>query len=169
MFARSFLFQIFPHLCKKPQDKWVDQTFPKPKGKFFVEIILSSKYSWKRNRFSTVIVNMWDLKWMTCPELSFDVTDGHGLKWCIKMDKLFFLIYLFPCFIKLGVVRLVFFVLLCKLPESYENKRFRVLMCILCISILEVCRFLCGFREKNVVVITRWCNFRQQRSVLTQF
>ena len=45
----------------------------------------------------------------------------------IKMDKLFVLIYLSPCFIKLGVVRLfVFFVLLCKLPESYENKRFRV-------------------------------------------
>ena len=36
---------------------------------------------------------------------------------------------------------------------------------ILRISILEVCRFLCSFREKNVVVITCWCNFRQQRSV----
>ena len=51
--SRSF------HICaKKPQDKWVDQTFPKPKGKFFVEIILSLKYSWKRNRFPIVIVNM---------------------------------------------------------------------------------------------------------------
>ena len=30
-------------------------------------------------------------------------------------------------------------------------------------------QFLCGFRENNVVVITSWCNFRQQRSVLTQF
>ena len=87
--SRSF------HICaKKPQDKWVDQTFPKPNGKFFVEIILSSKYSWKRNRFSIVIVSMWDSKWMTYLELSFDVTDGHGLKWCIKMDKLFVLIYL---------------------------------------------------------------------------
>ena len=36
------------HICaKKPQDKCVhvDRTFPKPKGKFFMEIILSSKYS----------------------------------------------------------------------------------------------------------------------------
>ena len=64
--------------AKKPQDKWVDWTFPKPKGRFFVEIILSSKYSWKRNKLSIVIVNMWDSKWMTYPELSFDVTDGHG-------------------------------------------------------------------------------------------
>ena len=54
------------HICaKKPQDKWVDRTFPKPKGKFFVENILSSKYSWKRNRFAIVIVNMRDSKWMT--------------------------------------------------------------------------------------------------------
>ena len=102
---------------------------------------------------------------MTYPELSFDVTDGHGL------DKLFVLICLSPCFIKLGVVRLCIFVLLCKLPESYEKK---TVPCILRISILEVRRFLelflCGFREKMLlVVITRWCNFRQQRSVLTQF
>ena len=27
----------------------------------------------------------------------------------------------------------------------------------------------CVVLQKNVVVITRWCNFRQQRSVLTQF
>ena len=107
--ARSFLFQIFPHLCKEAQDEWVDWTFPKPKGKFFVEIILSSKYSWRCNRFSFVIVNMWDSKWMTYPELSFDVNDGHGLKWCIKMDKLFVLINLSPCFIKLGVVWLCIF------------------------------------------------------------
>ena len=33
----------------------------------------------------------------------------------------------------------------------------------------QVCRFLCGFGEKHIVLITRWCNFRQQRSVLTQF
>ena len=37
------------------------------------------------------------------------------------------------------------------------------------ISILEVCRFFVWFYRKNVVVITRWCNFRQQRLVLTQF
>ena len=78
--------------AKKPQDKWVDWTFSKPKGKFFMEIILSSKYLWKHNRFSILIVNMWDSKCMTYLELSFDVTDGHGLKWCIKMDKLFVLI-----------------------------------------------------------------------------
>ena len=58
------------HTCaKKLQDKWVDRTFPKSKGKFFVEIILSSKYLWKRNKFSIVIVSMWDSKWMTFPEL----------------------------------------------------------------------------------------------------
>ena len=42
IFAQSFLFQIFPHLFKKPtKDKWVpvDRTFTKPKGKFFMEII----------------------------------------------------------------------------------------------------------------------------------
>ena len=40
---------------------WVDQTFSKSKGKFFMEIILSSKYSWKRNRFSIVnICETWN-------------------------------------------------------------------------------------------------------------
>ena len=54
-----FLFQIFPHLCKKtPEDKLVDRTFTKLMGKFFLEIILSSKYSRKCDRFSIVIVNM---------------------------------------------------------------------------------------------------------------
>ena len=80
-------FKMAENICaKKPQDKWVDWTFPKPKGKFFVEITLSSKCSWKRNRFSIVIMNIWDSKWITYLELLFDVTDGHGLKWCIKMD-----------------------------------------------------------------------------------
>ena len=102
--------------------KWVDWTFPKPKGKFFMEIILSLKYSWKHNRFSIVIVNMWNSKWMTYLDLLFDVTDGHGLKWCIKMDKLFVLIYLSPCFIKLGVVRLCIFCV------SYTNYLSRMKM-----------------------------------------
>ena len=53
----SFLFQIFPHLFKKPQDKWVDRTFTKPKGKSFMEFALSSKYSRKCNRFSIMIIN----------------------------------------------------------------------------------------------------------------
>ena len=49
------------HICaKKPQDKWVDRTLLKSKEKFFMEIILSSKYSWKHNRFSIVIVNICD-------------------------------------------------------------------------------------------------------------
>ena len=61
---------------------------------------------------------------MIYPELSFDVTDGQGLKWCIKMDKLFVLDYLSPCFIKLGVVRFCIFCVVMQLPESYENKRF---------------------------------------------
>ena len=32
IFSRSFLFQIFPHLFKKPKDKWVDHTFTRPKA-----------------------------------------------------------------------------------------------------------------------------------------
>ena len=44
IFAQSFLTQIFQHLCKKPDDKLVDQTFfTKHNGNFFMEIILSSK------------------------------------------------------------------------------------------------------------------------------
>ena len=38
IFARSLLFQIFLHLLKKPNVKWVDWTFTKPKGKFFMEL-----------------------------------------------------------------------------------------------------------------------------------
>ena len=149
IFARSFLFQIFQHLCKKiPQDKWVDRTFPKPKGKFFMEIILSLKYSWKRNRFSIVIVNMWDSKWMTYPELSFDVTDGHGLKWCIKMDKLFVLIYLSPCFIKLGVVQLCIFYVVMQITRVVWKQ---TVPCIMRISILEVCRFFCVVLQKKML------------------
>ena len=40
----------------------VDRTFSKSKGKLFMEIILSSKYSWKRNRFSIVIVNICETR-----------------------------------------------------------------------------------------------------------
>ena len=156
------------HICaKKPQDIWVDRTFSKSKGKFFMEIVLLSKYSWKRNRFSIVIVNICETRneWLIQSYISFDVTDGHGLKWCIKMDKLFVSDYLSPCVIKLGVVQLCVFCVVMQLPELYENKRFHVMP----ILILEVCRFFVWFYRKNVVVITRWCNFRQQRSVLTQF
>ena len=83
-----------------------------------------------------------------------------------KMDKLFVLDYLSPCFIKLGVVQLCIFCVVMQLPESYENKEFVYIYLdfrsfqVFCVS---------GFIEKDVVVITRWCNFRQQRSVLTQF
>ena len=89
-FARSFLFQIFPHLFKKPKDKWVDRTFTKPKGKSFMEFALSSKYSRKCNRFSIGIVNKlhdwWICHWRTWTD---------SLKWCTKLhvDKLFVLIY----------------------------------------------------------------------------
>ena len=145
IFARFFSSRSF-HICaKKPQGKWVDRTFPEPKGKFFVEIILSSKYSWKRNRFSIMFVNMWDSKWITYPELSFDVTDGRGLKRCIKMDKLSVLIYLSPCFIKLGVVQLCIFCVVMQITWVVWKQ---TVPCILRISILEVCRILCGFREK---------------------
>ena len=153
--SREYLHDLFSsrsfHICaiKKPQDKWVDRTFPKPKEKFFVEIILSSKYLWKRNKFSIVIVNMWDSKWMTYPELSFDVTDGHGLKWCIKMDKLFVLIYLSPCFIKLGVVRLCIFCVVMQITWVVWKQ---TVPCIItmCILILEVCSF-CVVLEKTML------------------
>ena len=60
IFARSFLFQVI--YAKNPQDIWVDRTFSKSKGKFFMEIILSSKYSCKHNRFSIVIVNICETR-----------------------------------------------------------------------------------------------------------
>ena len=166
IFAHDLFSSKSFHICaKKPQDKWVDWTFPKPEEKFFIEIILSSKYSWKCKRFSFVIMNMRDSKWMTYLELSFDVTDGHRLKWCIKMDKLFFLIYSSPCFKILGVNRLCIF---CVMQITWVVWK-QLVKCLMCISILGVCRFLMWFYRKNVVVITRYCNFRQQRSVLTQF
>ena len=65
IFARSFLFNIFLHLCKKPKHKWVDGTF--------TEIILSLKYSRKCNRFSIVrlelndwriIESLMDVEWI---------------------------------------------------------------------------------------------------------
>ena len=59
IFARSFSSKPFHTFCaKKPQDIWVDRTFSMSKEKFFMEIILSLKYSWKCNRFSIVIVNI---------------------------------------------------------------------------------------------------------------
>ena len=47
----------------------------------------------------------------------------------VKMDKLFILDYLSPCFIKLGVVRLCIFCVVMQLPESYENKRLPIGNC----------------------------------------
>ena len=85
IFAQSFPFQIFPHLFTKLKNKWVDHTFTKPKGKFFMEFTLSSKYSRKCNRFSIMIIN----------KLHADATEGRGLKWCIKLDKRFVLIYFY--------------------------------------------------------------------------
>ena len=69
-FAWSFLFQIFPRLFKKPKNKWVDHTSSKPKGKFFMEFTLSSKYSRKCNRFSTMIVNKLH-DWQTWTEVMY--------------------------------------------------------------------------------------------------
>ena len=86
IFARSFLFQIFPHLFKKPKDMWVDRTLTKPKGKIFMEFTLSSKYSRKCKIFSIMILN---LSCMT------NATDRLGLKWCTKLNKLFVLIYFY--------------------------------------------------------------------------
>ena len=58
IFAWSFLYQVFPHLCEEAIRYMSRSNFTKSKGKFFMELILSSKYSWKRNRFSVVIVNI---------------------------------------------------------------------------------------------------------------
>ena len=84
-FARSFLFQIFPHLFKIPKNKWVDRTSTKPKGKFFMEFTLSSKYSRKCNRFSIVIVN----------KLHDWCHDRQGLKWCTYKARQTFCLDLF--------------------------------------------------------------------------
>ena len=85
---------------------------------------------------------------MTYPELSFDVTDGHELKRCTyKMDKLFVLIYLSPCLIKLGVVRLGIFCVVMQITRVVCKQ---IILCIMCISILEVCRFfVCFYRKKK--------------------
>ena len=89
---------------------------------------------------------------MTYLELSFDVTDGHGLKWCIKMDKLFVLDYLSPCFIKLGVVQLiVFFVLFCNyLSRMKTNSSMYNANCNVHLDFIfrGMQVFLCGFTGK---------------------
>ena len=57
IFSRSFLFQIFPHLLKKPKDKWVDCTFTKPKLRkilhgicFVIEILEKMQQIFNHNR-----------------------------------------------------------------------------------------------------------------------
>ena len=58
IFAWSFLFQVFPHLCKEADVS--RSNFFKVWRKILHGNYLSSKYSWKRNRFSIVIVNIWE-------------------------------------------------------------------------------------------------------------
>ena len=141
--SRSF------HICaKKPQDKWLDRTFPKPNGKFFMEIIFSSKCSWKRNRFSIVIMNMWDSKWMTYPELSFDIILCHWWTWTEVMykDGQTFCLDLFISLLrKIGSCSLCIF---CVVMQITWVAWKQTVPCIMRILILEVCRFLCRFREK---------------------
>ena len=74
--ARSFLFQVFPHLCKEATGY---MSRSKSKGKSFMEIILSSKYSWKRNRFSIVIVNICETRneWLMSYDLSGVIVWRH--------------------------------------------------------------------------------------------
>ena len=108
-----FSFKSFCICARKPEDKWVDRNFTKPKRKFFMWILFSSR---ECNRFSIVIVDLQDSSWMT---------DGHRLKWCMKLGKNFVVIYS-PCFTKLGVVQLCIFVSLCKLQYSTSYERFRV-------------------------------------------
>ena len=114
--ARSFLIQIFLHLCKKnPKDnEWMEilQTL---KNNFSCNFF-SSRYLRKCNRFSIVIVDLQDASWMT---------DGHRLKWSMKLGKNFVLIYS-PSLIKLGIVQLCIFVSLCKLQYSTFYEKFRV-------------------------------------------
>ena len=69
------------HICaKKPEDIWVDRTIPKSKGKLFMEIILSLKYSWKCNRFSIVIVNICETQneWLI---RSYRLMSLMGMDW----------------------------------------------------------------------------------------
>ena len=137
-FVRSFLFQIFPHLFKKPKNKWVDRTSTKPKGKFFIEFTLSSKYWRKCNRFSIVIINKLH---------DWSATDGRGLKWCTKLDKLFILVY-FYLLHKIGSCSTLYF--LCY--TNYLTWKQKV-PCIMCISILEAkfMRKKCALYTVNTV------------------
>ena len=113
IFAWSFFFQDLSTFVQRSHKIYGNH--------FVIKILMKTQQIFNHDR-----EHMWDTKWMTYPELSFDVivTDGHGLKWCIKMDKVFVLDYLSPCFIKLGVVWLCIFCVVVQLPESYENKRF---------------------------------------------
>ena len=157
------------HICaKKPQDKWVDRTFPKSKGKFFME----KSFCHRNNRENATDFQSWSWtcktrnEWLFRSYCKLAVTDGHGLKWCIKMEKFFVLIYLSPCFIKFEVIRLCIFWVVMQITWVVWKL---MAPCIMLISILEVCKFFVWSYRKNVVAITHWCNFRQQRSVLTQF
>ena len=86
-FARSFSSKSF-HICaKKPQDIWVDRTFSKSKGKFLMEIVLLSKYSWKCNRFSIVIVNICETRNEWVNDLSRVIVWCHWWAWIEVMYK----------------------------------------------------------------------------------
>ena len=92
IFSCSFLFQIFPHLFKKPKDKWVDCTFTKPKGKSFMEFALSLKYSRKCNRFSNVIMNKlhdWRSHWQTWTEVMYKARQTFCLDLFLLFVRLF--------------------------------------------------------------------------------
>ena len=76
-----FSSKSFHTFCaKKPQDIWVDRTFSKSKGKFFMEIILLLKYSWKCNRFSIVIVNICET-WNEWLIRSYRLMSLMGMDW----------------------------------------------------------------------------------------
>ena len=102
-----FSFKSFCICSKKTKDKWVDHTFTKPKGKFFMEFTLSSIDLRKCNRYSIMIVNKLHDWWQMG-------TDRCEQKWWTKLDKLFVLIYFYMCCKKFVVVSVE---LLCKLPH----------------------------------------------------
>ena len=127
-----FSFKSFCICSKNQKNKWVDRTSTKPKGKFFIEFTLSSKYWRKCNRFSIVIVNKLHDDW--------SATDGRGLKWCTKLDKRFVLIY-FYLLHKIGSCSTMHFLCCYANYLTWKQK----VLCIMHISILEA-----KFAKKSV-------------------
>ena len=154
IFARSFLFQVFPHFCaKKPQDIWVDRTFSKSKGKFFMGINLSLKYSWK---------NTWDFQSWLWTYMRLEMNDLSGvIVWChwwtltevMYKDGQTFCLGLFISLLHKIWICLTLYLLCCYAITWVVCKQtvrvYLILSIVMRISILEVCRFFVWFYRKK--------------------